>query len=94
MSNKERTMTTKEKKSTLRQRLRDDAAIELDELMKAGHLALTKVAGNTGVTQLELAKMIGGTQTDTLESKLITKLADRKEARLEELYLMDLEVRE
>ena len=79
-------MTKKDKKPSLRSRLRDDAAIELDALVYAADKALTKIAYPAGIPVIDLAKMIGSSQIDSLQKTLITKLADRKEAALEKIY--------
>ena len=79
-------MNKKTRKQTLRSRIRDDAAIQLDGLIKAADKALTKIAHPVGIGVIELAKMIGSSQTDSLQKTLISKLADKKEAELEKIY--------
>lgn len=79
-------MNTKTRKQTLRQRLRVDAAKELDVLVGAARKALNNMAAKSGIGGIELGRMVGSSQTDSLEKALITKLADRKEAELEKIY--------
>lgn len=79
-------MNTKVRKQTLRQRLRIDASFQLGELMGVAIKALEKIAKPAGLKAIELAKILGSTQNESLEKTLITKLADRKEAELEEIY--------
>jgi len=66
--------------------MRDDARRELSDLVNDGLIALKRVGRMRGLTHIELAKMIGASQTDSLEKALITKLADCKEAELEKIY--------
>ncbi len=73
------------KKPSLRSRLRNDAAEQLSALVVAGTRALAKIGNSVSVNAADLAKMIGSKQTDTLRAKLVTQLADRKEADLEKI---------
>jgi len=79
-------MSKKDKKPSLRSRLRDDACTELGDLVTTAEKAMVKIAKPAGISPIDLAKMIGSSQTDSLEKTLITKLADRKEAALEKIY--------
>lgn len=79
-------MTSKRKIPSLRSRLRDDAKSELTILVMDASIALKKLSSPAGISVTDLAKMIGSSQTESLEKALITKLADRKEAELEQIY--------
>lgn len=79
-------MNTKARKQSLRQRLRNDAVAQLTGLVNAADKALTKIAHPAGIGVIDLAKMIGSSQTDSTEKMLVTKLADRKEAELVKIY--------
>jgi len=84
-------MTTS-KKPSLRSRLRSDAATQLGALMAAAGKAIDKIGAPAGIHRVDLAKMIGSSQTDTLRTKLVTQLADRHEAELEKIYNTQLDL--
>lgn len=79
-------MNKKTRKQTLRSRIRADAAKDLEFLIVDAGKALNNMAAKSGINGIELAKMIGSSQTDSLQKTLISKLSDKKEAELEKIY--------
>ena len=78
----------KKKNLSFRQRLRNDAAEELYALkLKFEEAAESElIAANTGVSKYDIFRLLSGGQTKTLEERLITELANEKEAALENIY--------
>lgn len=77
----------KAKKLTLRQRLRQDAEKKLDGMIEQASEKVATVTEGTSVDfylLMQLASQPG--QGKTLRDNLITKLANDKEAELEEIY--------
>lgn len=79
---------TKSKKLSFRQRLRNDAAEELDKLKRSFEEAAETelIAASTGISKYDIFRLLSGGQTKTLEERLITELANEKEAALEHIY--------
>jgi hypothetical protein len=87
---RERTMAKKNKapKLSFRQRLRNDAAQELSDLKRKFEEVTESelIAANTGISKYDVFRLLSGGQTKTLEERLITELANEKEAALESIY--------
>ena len=86
--------TGKGKAPTLRQQMRDQAEVQLDEILVEASKALLKVTQPLKLNHVEVSRMIGCSQTDTLRKKLVTELANKNEAELVKLWnnqkLLDL----
>jgi hypothetical protein len=81
---------------SFRQRLRADAAKELDELKRKFEEVCEAelIAADTGISKYEIFRLLSGGQTKTLEEKLITELANEKEQALENIYNSQMELLE
>jgi hypothetical protein len=75
-------------KLSFRQRLRNDAAQELSDLKRKFEEVTESelIAANTGISKYDVFRLLSGGQTKTLEERLITELANEKEAALESIY--------
>ena len=78
---------TKAKKMTFRQRLRVEAGEILDGLCNiVSGLASEVVAEESKINSADVMRLLSGGQTKSLRHRLITELANEKEAKLEALY--------
>lgn len=79
---------TKAPKLSFRQRLRNDAAQNLSDLKRKFEEVTESelIAANTGISKYDVFRLLSGGQTKTLEERLITELANEKEATLESIY--------
>lgn len=79
-------MNKKTRKQTLRSRIRDDAKQQLDSLIAEAINVLNTISLPVGITCIDLARMVGSSQTDSLQKTLISKLSDKKEAELMKIF--------
>ncbi len=82
----------KPKKLSFRQRLREAAEMELGKVYTKAHLAIGDIALEHGLRPVDLAKLLSGGQTKTLNENMVTTLANRKEAELEQIYNTQLDL--
>lgn len=79
---------SKDKKTTLRQRLRANAEKKLDEIcttmVTAGHRAVEE--SETELDARDIMHLLSVKQNKTLRDKLVTKLANEAEAKLEVFF--------
>jgi len=75
-------------KLSFRQRLRNDAATQLGEIKRKFEEVTEAelVAADTGLNKYDIFRLLSGGMTKTLEERLITELANEKEAALEHIY--------
>lgn len=78
----------KAKKMTLRQRLRHDADEKIGELEQLVSKAVTDAVEGAGVelNPYDVMRLCTGGQTKSLRERVITELANQKEAELEKIY--------
>lgn len=78
----------KAKRLSFRQRLRNDAAEQLGEIKRKFEEVTEAelIAADTGISKYDIFRLLSGGMTKTLEEKLITELANEKEAALEQIY--------
>lgn len=84
----------KEKKLTLRQRLRRDAENELSRLVNLMTVAGERVCeeGQTNINYVDLMRVLVAGQNKTVKAQLITELANEAEAKLEAIYNAQLDM--
>lgn len=77
---------SKKKPLSLRQRLRQDAEKQLDNLLERTAEAIQPVAADSGLSVHDLAKAITPGDHKTLRHDMVTYLTNAKERELEKLY--------
>lgn len=78
----------KARKTTFRQRIRDQADTRLNRLLATAHNALKVAIGddNAPISIELLARILSSSDTKTLRTRVITDMADQYEKELEALY--------
>ena len=82
------TKKTTARKMTFRQRLRAEAEERLDNIRSLMTIAAMRACeeANTDINPHDVMRLVSGTQTKSLRTRLITELANEKEAELEKIY--------
>lgn len=85
--------TNKARKMTFRQRLRAEAEDQLEEMKSDIRLQATEsVKAVSAINPFDVMRLACGTQTKSLRYRLVTELANEKEAKLEALYNKQMEL--
>ena len=75
----------------LRQELKKQAIERLANIRKNTYLAVEQIAQNSGLTPTDLAKLVVGGRTDTLEKEMVKQLVRMAEDDLLEQYNKQME---
>ncbi len=71
---------------SLRKRLRDQAATELNIIVGSLQEFAAKIGNSRGLNHLDVLRIAAGGRTDSIIAKVITDMANYKEAELEKIY--------
>jgi hypothetical protein len=72
--------------STLQEKLKEVATRELESRELAAKDALAEVCSNSGISTMEMARLLAGSRTDTLRKRLVRRISSRLENALLERY--------
>ncbi len=78
--------------SKLRKVLRDDAAIELDDLVLETRTHVMNVAESRGIPWAEFTRMILGSRAQTAKAICITQIANRMEGEIYAHYKTQMDL--
>jgi len=85
---------TKAKKISFRQRLRNQSAERLDDILQAVVIVVDTQLLSAGakISSKDVMRLICGSQTKTLREDLITQLSNETEAELESIFNRQMEL--